>query len=214
MSPAPTETLEHRDLGAPRVVPPLVAALRRRLVEAEFTEAGIRTNASVGAVDAWSLAAGQPAADSSPFSTLLTLFWFGAPLDVNQVRTAIDPVRVEDLEALGVADARDGRVHPASSFDSPKDCSSRAISRRRRPIRFWATCRPAKPWRDCRSVGAAGWHSISAAAAAFKACCWRRIHRIQRRAERHGQSGNARRQLGSRPSTTNASTRSRAIHRT
>lgn len=104
--------MESPDLRAPRVIPSLIGVLRRRLLEAGLTEAGIRSNSLGGAADAWSLAAGQPAADSSPFSTLLTLFWFGAPLEASQVQAALEHVRLEDLETLGLADIRDGRVHP------------------------------------------------------------------------------------------------------
>jgi len=65
-----------------------------------------------GAADAWSLAAGQPATDSSPFSTLLTLFWFGAALEASRAEAALEPLRLADLETLGVADVRDGHVRP------------------------------------------------------------------------------------------------------
>src|SRR5829696_5388299 len=107
------ETVQTHDLNAPRAVPRLVGALRRRFLELGFTEDGIRgVNTAGGTADPWSLVAGQPAADSSPLSTLLTLFWFGAPVEAGQVQAALEPVGLADLEALGVAEIRDGHVRP------------------------------------------------------------------------------------------------------
>ncbi len=104
--------MQTHDLSAPQAVPRLVEALRRRLVEAGLTDDGMRGGGPGGPADAWSLAAGQPVADTSPFSTLLTLFWFGAPVDASLAEAALDPLRPADLETLGVADVRDGHVHP------------------------------------------------------------------------------------------------------
>jgi methylase of polypeptide subunit release factors len=98
-----------QDLWAPRVVPHLIRDLRRSLLEAGLTEDGVR---SAGTADAWSLGAGQSATDGSPFSSLLTLLWLGAPVEASQARAALEPLRLEDLETLGVADLRDGHVRP------------------------------------------------------------------------------------------------------
>jgi methylase of polypeptide subunit release factors len=106
------EPMVTHDLGAPRVVPALVGALRRRLLEVGLTEDGFRSASLGGTADAWSLAAGQSAADGSPFSTLLTLLWLGAPVETSQAQAALEPLRLADLEALGVTDVRDGHVRP------------------------------------------------------------------------------------------------------
>jgi Methyltransferase small domain len=98
--------------ATPRVIPPLIGALRRRFLETGLTEDGIRSGSLGSPADAWSLAAGQPAADSSPSSALLTLFWFGMPLEAGQAQAALEPVRLADLEMLGVAEICDGHVHP------------------------------------------------------------------------------------------------------
>src|SRR5204863_7041728 len=108
MSGAGTETVQAQDLTAPLVIPPLVAALRCRLLEAGLTEDGIRSSLG-GAVDPWSLAAGQPASDNS---ALITLFRFGASLDAGQAQAALEPLRIADLETVGVVDVRDGVVRP------------------------------------------------------------------------------------------------------
>src|SRR5688572_17223890 len=87
----------------------IVAALRRRLVEAGFTNEGIRNACSVGmSQDPWSLATGQPPRDGSSFSTLVTLFWSGSPVDAGQVQAALEPVALADLEEAGLVQVRDG----------------------------------------------------------------------------------------------------------
>jgi methylase of polypeptide subunit release factors len=78
------------------------------LLEAGLTEDGIRSSLG-GTADPWSLAAGHLAADTS---ALLTLFWFGASLDAGQAQAALGPLRLADLETLGMADIRDGVVRP------------------------------------------------------------------------------------------------------
>jgi hypothetical protein len=74
------ETL-HRDAGFMTAEPSralsadaaFAARLRRRLIEAGFTDEGIRIACSAGmSHDPWSLATGQPPRDGSPFSTLVT----------------------------------------------------------------------------------------------------------------------------------------------
>ena len=87
--------------------------LRRRLVEVGFSEEGIRNACSFGmSQDPWSLATGQPARDGSPFSTIVTLFWSGAPVEGRQAEAALDPLRLTDLETLGLVEVRDGLVYP------------------------------------------------------------------------------------------------------
>ena len=114
------ETL-HRDAGfmaaepsrTLSASPALAVALRRRLIDAGFTDEGIRNACSVGmSQDPWSLATGQPPRDGSPFSTLVTLFWSGSPVDTGQVQAALDLVALTDLEDAGLVEVRDGLVHP------------------------------------------------------------------------------------------------------
>ncbi len=94
--------------GVETVPAELVRALRVRLIEAGLTEDGIRSSLGAAA-DPWSLAAGQHAGDNS---ALLTLFWFGAPLDIAQAQSALEPLRLADLETLGIVHIRDGMVRP------------------------------------------------------------------------------------------------------
>jgi len=110
MSPVESQTVPQQGLGTPRVVAPLLATFRQRLIDVGFTDEGNRGTADTS--DAWSLASRLPAADASPFSTLATLFWLGAPVDARQAQAALEPLRLVDLEALGVADVRDGQVRP------------------------------------------------------------------------------------------------------
>src|SRR5436190_14184329 len=91
----------------------LMADLRRRLVDVGFTDAGIRSAFDAGTpADPWSLASGQPARDGSPFSTLVTLFWSGTPVEERQAAAALNPLTLSDAEQLGLVEIRDGRVHP------------------------------------------------------------------------------------------------------
>jgi methylase of polypeptide subunit release factors len=100
-------------LRAPYADATLLLALRRRLVEVGFSEEGLRDACSLGtAQDAWSLASGQPARDGSPFSTIVALFWSGTPVDGRQAEAALDPLRLEQLETLGLVQVRDGLAHP------------------------------------------------------------------------------------------------------
>jgi methylase of polypeptide subunit release factors len=110
VSRARAETVQTQDLRAPQVVPLLIAALRARLLEAGLTEDGIRSSMG-GAVDPWSLAAGQPATENS---ALITLFCFGASVGAAQAQAALEPLRLADLETLGLVDIRDGLVRPRS----------------------------------------------------------------------------------------------------
>lgn len=98
---------------APSADPRLVPELRRRLGAIGFSEDGIRSACGVGASpDPWALAASQPFADGSPFSTCVALFWSGTPVAAEPVESALAPLRLADLERLGVAVLRDGLVHP------------------------------------------------------------------------------------------------------
>jgi len=97
--------------SAPSIDTALVKALRRRFDEIGFGETGIR-NASDGVQDPWSLAVGQPARDDSPFSTVVSLFWSGSPVDGRKLESALTPLRLEDLEALGLVEIRGGLAHP------------------------------------------------------------------------------------------------------
>jgi methylase of polypeptide subunit release factors len=91
----------------------LIAELRRRLVEVGFTDEGLRSAFGSGAAaDPWSLATGQIASDDSPFSTLVRFFWSGTPVEERQLAAVLEPLRVSDLEELGLAEVRDGRAHP------------------------------------------------------------------------------------------------------
>src|SRR5579872_4768786 len=91
----------------------LIAELRHRLVELGFTDEAIRGAFGLGATaDPWSLATGQPARDGSPFSTLATFFWSGAGVEERQLAAALDPLKVSDLEQLGLAESREGRARP------------------------------------------------------------------------------------------------------
>jgi methylase of polypeptide subunit release factors len=111
------ETL-HRDAASMAAEPSrtpsadraLVAELRRRLVEVGFTAEGIPNSDSSD--DPWSLATGQPPRDGSPFSTLVTLFWSGSPVDARQVEAALDPLSLAALEGAGLVEVRDGLAHP------------------------------------------------------------------------------------------------------
>jgi methylase of polypeptide subunit release factors len=98
--------------GSPCADPMLVPAFRQRLADAGFNEEGIRNACSVGMSDPWSLATGQPPRDGSPFSTVFNLFWSGAPVERRLVEAAFDPLRVMDLEKLGVIEVRGSLVHP------------------------------------------------------------------------------------------------------
>jgi len=110
----------HHD--APRADRPLVSALRRRLEEVGFSEAGIR-EATGGETrgDPWSLAASQPFADGSPFSVCVALFWSGAPVPVAHVASALAPLSLPELERLGLVETRDGLAYPRCLIRPGKD---------------------------------------------------------------------------------------------
>jgi methylase of polypeptide subunit release factors len=100
-------------LRAPSVDPALIAALRGRFVDVGYSEEGIRNACSTGmSQDPWSLATGQPPRDGSPFSTIFTLFWSAAPVEAGQLEAALEPLRLSDVEKLGLIEVRDGLAHP------------------------------------------------------------------------------------------------------
>ena len=102
-----------RHLNAPRVDSPLMLALRRRLGEIGFSEDGIRHARGIGSSpDPWALAASEPSADGSPFSVCIALFWSGTPMPAAKVESALAPLRLPDLERLGLVELRDGLAQP------------------------------------------------------------------------------------------------------
>jgi methylase of polypeptide subunit release factors len=102
-----------RHPNAPRTDATLVRALRRRLGEVGFGEQGIRDACGVGkSSDPWALAVSEPSADESPFSVCVALFWSGAPVPAAQAESALTPLRLSDLEQLGLVAVRDGLAHP------------------------------------------------------------------------------------------------------
>jgi hypothetical protein len=99
--------------GAPCADPLLVPKLRQRLAELGFSDAGIRNAFGVGTVpDPWALATGQPASDGSPFSTSVALFWSGTAVEAARAEAALAPLRLADLEQMGVVEVRGGLAHP------------------------------------------------------------------------------------------------------
>jgi methylase of polypeptide subunit release factors len=102
-----------QQLRTPSVEPTLVRKLRRRLVDIGFSDEGIRKACSRGtSQDPWSLATGEPARDGSPFSTIVTLFGSGAAIQDRQAEMALAPLRLADLENLGLVEVRDGLALP------------------------------------------------------------------------------------------------------
>lgn len=98
---------------APCVDPELLPPLRRRFAEIGFGEAvPPRDIAEAWAGDPWALTTGQPAADGSPFSTCVELFWNGRPVPIAAAAAALAPLRGTDLEQLGLVTVRDGLAYP------------------------------------------------------------------------------------------------------
>ncbi len=99
--------------NAPCVEPDLLPQLRRRFAEVGFGEAGLRQACGAAvAADPLTLATGQPAADGSPFSTCVSLFWSGRPVPLAAAEAALTPLRGADLERLGLIEMRAGLAHP------------------------------------------------------------------------------------------------------
>jgi methylase of polypeptide subunit release factors len=100
-------------LRVPRADPLLIPRLRERLAEVGFSDEGIRRawNVEMGS-DPWSLAAVQPASDGSPFSAVVTLLWSGTPVEARRLEAALAPLRLLDLERLGLVEIRDRLAHP------------------------------------------------------------------------------------------------------
>lgn len=106
-------TAERPGSGVPCADPALVRRLRRRLVDVGFSDAGIREASRVEAAqDPWSLSTGLPARDGSPFSTLVTLFCSGSPVERRQAEPALASMRLAELERAGLVELRDGMVLP------------------------------------------------------------------------------------------------------
>jgi methylase of polypeptide subunit release factors len=102
-----------RSARTPHDKPSLALKLRRRLAEVGFSEEGIRDACSLQVPpDPWSLATAQAPIDGSPFSTIVTLFCSGAPVEFKQAAAALAPMRLAELEALGVVAVRGGHAHP------------------------------------------------------------------------------------------------------
>jgi methylase of polypeptide subunit release factors len=100
-------------MKAPSDDPVRIVALRRRLLEVGYTEEGIEHATNIGtARDPWSLATGEPPGDGSPFSTIVTLFQSGAPVEADRLSAAIEPLRLSDLEQLNLIELRGSHAHP------------------------------------------------------------------------------------------------------
>jgi methylase of polypeptide subunit release factors len=93
--------------------PAIARRLRRILLDVGFGEAGNHEASRIEAAkDPWSLSSGLPTRDGSPFSTLVTLFCSGSPVERRQAESALAPMQLAELEKAGLLELRDGITLP------------------------------------------------------------------------------------------------------
>jgi len=101
-------------LKTPAIDAPRLAQLSQHLAGIGFTEDGIRETVSgVPAPDPWSFASHDLRADGSPLSVVARLFCYGVPVERRQAESAFSPLRLSDLEEMGLVEIGDGLVRPA-----------------------------------------------------------------------------------------------------
>ena len=91
-----------------------LAQLRHHLAGIGFTEDGIRAAVSgAPSPDPWSFASQDLRADGSPLSVVARLFCLGLPVERRQAESAFGPLRISDLQELGLVESGDGLIRPS-----------------------------------------------------------------------------------------------------
>jgi methylase of polypeptide subunit release factors len=103
-----------QSLKTPAIDRRRLGILAQHLAAIGFTEEGIRQAVS-GAVspDPWSFASHDLRSDGSPLSVAARLLCLGVAVERRHADAAFGPISAADLEELGLAEMRDGLVHPA-----------------------------------------------------------------------------------------------------